>query len=255
MRHSIYAALVCGFSVLPGLPAVAQSTPNPAMTAPDQVAWQLFIQANTPGRRQQRGIRNLGQRHRHVPAQSAVSDRADGAGSAAADPAADRARRRAGGRRTVARAAARDLAGRDRGNPSQQGDVRFHRAEQPVQDLRTEGGLRQESAIPDRLHRGQGELGAGQRNSGLHQQQGDARAGAAALSRQLRGRSSICAGGDARDQQAGAELDLGDLRAPVQSGPLRHHRLPGRVRRAAGVSCPRTAPPTRAIPIAPRRRR
>ena len=47
MRHSIYAVLVCGFSVLPGLPAVAQSTSNPAMTAPDQVAWQLFIQANT----------------------------------------------------------------------------------------------------------------------------------------------------------------------------------------------------------------
>lgn len=47
MRHSIYAALVCGFSVLPGLPAVAQSPPNPAMTAPDQVAWQLFIQVNT----------------------------------------------------------------------------------------------------------------------------------------------------------------------------------------------------------------
>jgi len=47
MRHSIYAAFVCGFSVLPGLPAVAQSTSNPAMSAPDQVAWQLFIQANT----------------------------------------------------------------------------------------------------------------------------------------------------------------------------------------------------------------
>ena len=47
MRHSIYAALVCGFSVLPGLPAQAQPAPNPAMTAPDMVAWQLFIQANT----------------------------------------------------------------------------------------------------------------------------------------------------------------------------------------------------------------
>jgi hypothetical protein len=47
MRHSIYAVLVCGLSVLPGLPAVAQSTPNPAMTAPDQVAWELFIQANS----------------------------------------------------------------------------------------------------------------------------------------------------------------------------------------------------------------
>jgi hypothetical protein len=47
MRHSIYAALVCGFSVLPGLPAVAQPAPNPAMTAPDQLAWQFFIQVNT----------------------------------------------------------------------------------------------------------------------------------------------------------------------------------------------------------------
>ncbi|OCX27984.1 MULTISPECIES: hypothetical protein [Bradyrhizobium] len=47
MRRSIDTLLVCGLFILPALPAVAQSSPNPAMTAPDQVAWQLFIQANT----------------------------------------------------------------------------------------------------------------------------------------------------------------------------------------------------------------
>ncbi len=47
MRRSIGTALACGLILLPHFPAAAQSTPNPAMTAPDQVAWQLFIQANT----------------------------------------------------------------------------------------------------------------------------------------------------------------------------------------------------------------
>ncbi|MGY3533430.1 hypothetical protein [Bradyrhizobium sp. USDA 4452] len=47
MRRSIDTLLVCGLLVLLGLPAAAQSPPNPAMSAPDQVAWQLFIQANT----------------------------------------------------------------------------------------------------------------------------------------------------------------------------------------------------------------
>jgi hypothetical protein len=46
MRRSIDKAMLCSLLLLPGLPAAAQSVPNPAMTAPDQVAWQLFIQAN-----------------------------------------------------------------------------------------------------------------------------------------------------------------------------------------------------------------
>ena len=44
---SIRAALACGLFLLPGLPAAAQSTPNQAMNAPDQLAWQFFIQVNT----------------------------------------------------------------------------------------------------------------------------------------------------------------------------------------------------------------
>jgi hypothetical protein len=47
MRPSTAATFVCGLLLLSNLPAAAQSVPNPAMTAPDQVAWQLFIQANT----------------------------------------------------------------------------------------------------------------------------------------------------------------------------------------------------------------
>jgi len=47
MRRLINTALVCGLFLLPHLPAAAQSTPNPAMTTPDQVAWQFFIQVNT----------------------------------------------------------------------------------------------------------------------------------------------------------------------------------------------------------------
>jgi len=47
MRTSINAALGGCLFLLPALPAAAQSTSNPAMNAPDQVAWQLFIQANS----------------------------------------------------------------------------------------------------------------------------------------------------------------------------------------------------------------
>src|ERR1700682_5315198 len=47
MRRLINTALVCGLFLLPHLPAAAQSTPNPAMTTPDQVAWQFFVQVNS----------------------------------------------------------------------------------------------------------------------------------------------------------------------------------------------------------------
>jgi len=47
MRRSIEKAVFCSLLLLPGLPAAAQSVPNPAMNAPDQVAWQIFIQANS----------------------------------------------------------------------------------------------------------------------------------------------------------------------------------------------------------------
>src|ERR1700674_1060237 len=47
MRRSTSITLVCGLFLLSSLPAAAQSTPNPAMTTPDQVAWQFFIQVNS----------------------------------------------------------------------------------------------------------------------------------------------------------------------------------------------------------------
>lgn len=46
MRGSVSAAFVCALSLLPSVPATAQM-PNPAMNAPDQLAWQFFIQVNT----------------------------------------------------------------------------------------------------------------------------------------------------------------------------------------------------------------
>jgi hypothetical protein len=46
MRRSVNAAFVCALSILSNLPARAQA-PNPAMNAPDQLAWQFFIQVNT----------------------------------------------------------------------------------------------------------------------------------------------------------------------------------------------------------------
>lgn len=46
MRTSIETALGCCLFLLPAVPAGAQSTPNPAMNAPDQLAWQFFIQVN-----------------------------------------------------------------------------------------------------------------------------------------------------------------------------------------------------------------
>jgi hypothetical protein len=48
MRRSTVAKLACGLFLLSSLPAAAQSTPNPAMTAPDQLAWQFFLQVNAP---------------------------------------------------------------------------------------------------------------------------------------------------------------------------------------------------------------
>ncbi|MET4156311.1 thiol-disulfide isomerase/thioredoxin [Bradyrhizobium sp. I1.8.5] len=47
MRRLVNAALGCGLCLLPVVPATAQSTPNPAMNSPDQLAWQFFIQVNT----------------------------------------------------------------------------------------------------------------------------------------------------------------------------------------------------------------
>ncbi len=47
MRRSLRMALLCGLLLLPSLPAAAQSDSNLALNAPDQVAWQLFIQVNT----------------------------------------------------------------------------------------------------------------------------------------------------------------------------------------------------------------
>src|ERR1700733_10805020 len=47
MRRSVGATLACALFFNPGLPAAAQPVPNPAMTAPDQLSWQLFIEANS----------------------------------------------------------------------------------------------------------------------------------------------------------------------------------------------------------------
>jgi hypothetical protein len=47
MRRSFAKAMLLSLVSLPALSASAQTPPNPALTAPDQVAWQLFIQANT----------------------------------------------------------------------------------------------------------------------------------------------------------------------------------------------------------------
>jgi hypothetical protein len=47
MRKSLRFVLCCGALLLPSVSAVAQTDQNPAMNSPDQVAWRLFIQANT----------------------------------------------------------------------------------------------------------------------------------------------------------------------------------------------------------------
>jgi hypothetical protein len=47
MRRSIRAALTGSLFLLSIPQGNAQSTPNPAMSAPDQLAWQFFIQVNT----------------------------------------------------------------------------------------------------------------------------------------------------------------------------------------------------------------
>ena len=47
MMRCVEKAAFAALLVVAAVPAAAQSVPNPAMTAPDQVAWQIFIQANT----------------------------------------------------------------------------------------------------------------------------------------------------------------------------------------------------------------
>jgi hypothetical protein len=47
MRRCLLFFLCCCVLLLTGFAASAQSDQNPALNAPDQVAWQLFIQANT----------------------------------------------------------------------------------------------------------------------------------------------------------------------------------------------------------------
>jgi hypothetical protein len=47
MSSSLRFVLCCSVLALPGTTASAQPNQNPAMNAPDQVAWQLFIQVNT----------------------------------------------------------------------------------------------------------------------------------------------------------------------------------------------------------------
>jgi hypothetical protein len=47
MRLCLRFLLCCGVLLLTGFTAAAQSNQNPALNAPDQVAWTLFIQANT----------------------------------------------------------------------------------------------------------------------------------------------------------------------------------------------------------------
>jgi hypothetical protein len=47
MGRPLFATLACVLFLHSGLPAAAQPRPNPAMTAPDQLSWQLFIQVNS----------------------------------------------------------------------------------------------------------------------------------------------------------------------------------------------------------------
>ena len=46
MNRTFFVSISFGLLALLGAPATAQTDQNPAMNAPDQVAWQLFIQAN-----------------------------------------------------------------------------------------------------------------------------------------------------------------------------------------------------------------
>ena len=47
MRSSVKIALGCCWLLLGTIPVAAQPAPNPAINAPDQLAWQFFIQVNT----------------------------------------------------------------------------------------------------------------------------------------------------------------------------------------------------------------
>src|SRR5262245_12044984 len=48
MRGSLTGAIACGALLFPTLAAHTQVDPDPAMNNPDKVAWQLFIQVNSP---------------------------------------------------------------------------------------------------------------------------------------------------------------------------------------------------------------
>ena len=148
----------------PSLPATAQTDPNPAMNAPDQIAWQLFIQANTSGQAEFH-VRNLGERHRYVQAQPAISGRQRR--WRCVSPQFCRWSRTRPQRAGGCCPRSRPMSARARRVAAQPRCVQFHQGQQPVQGQRPDRRIRQDHYLSGRRHRGQGELDAGQRDSGF----------------------------------------------------------------------------------------
>ena len=162
MRRSTSVTLVCGLFLLSSLPAAAQSTPNPAMNTPDQLAWQFFIQVNS----------RAGGNNALFETWASDTDTFKPIPQfpTTATPLALR-------QPAVLRSAGRRCKGPagcfppfrpvrlPRGIAAQQGVVRLHRGEQPVQGIRPARRVRQDHCISGRRDGGQGELEAGDRYS------------------------------------------------------------------------------------------
>ena len=165
MRQYLLAALLGGGALLEPCAGQAQGIQNPALNAPDELAWQLFIQVNAAA----------GGTNALFETWGSDTDLFQMNPQWPTTPKPMALRRPivpTVGREALQRmrpSPARRAAGhRRRGRPRRRGAtrrLRLHRKQQPLQGQRPAGGLRQGHLLPGRLDRGEGELAAGRRRS------------------------------------------------------------------------------------------
>ena len=209
MRHSLHGFAAC---VLAGstIPALAQgSDPNTAMTEPDKVAWQLFIQVNTA-----------------AGGKATFETWGSDTDLFQPNPQWPSTPKPMVLRRPIVPTVGREVLQRSGhlllppGIAS--GATEETRRNQSAFDFIVKNNLYKVTGLqaafgkaisfPVELDRGEGELGAGRGGAGLHAEPGHRGAGVAAVPRQHRQRRQpVCARLNARDLEARAELDLGDL--------------------------------------------
>ena len=229
MRGSVSAAFVCALSLLPSLPAAAQ-TPNPAMNAPDQLAWQFFIQVNTSAGGSNALFETWASDtdtftpNPQFPTTAAPLALHEPVVPALGRLALQRGRQAASGRSRPGRACSRN-----------RGATRSRSTSSSRTICTRSPGCAPRSARPFQFPVGAMEVKANWKLvtdiPAFTDGRVDARRRARTLSCQhRRRRQAICLRRHARHLQGGSELDVGDVRAQIQFRSVRHPRLQGFVR-------------------------